>query len=143
MLNRATHPFSFLLQKSCTGINYYLSPAGGAIMAEKEDHASDPWNLMQSKLTKGSRFIAASTRFCGRFLFSSCSREVGMLITVNGEQEETSTGITLQEFIAAHGWDPHTVVAELNRDIIASEHFADIHLKAGDSLELLHFVGGG
>ncbi|MBQ4616664.1 MAG: sulfur carrier protein ThiS [Mailhella sp.] len=66
-----------------------------------------------------------------------------MQITVNGEKENIAEGLSLLAFIEAQGLDPQTVVAELNLDIVPAEHFADVRLKPGDSLELLHFVGGG
>jgi len=69
--------------------------------------------------------------------------EVSMHITVNGEQEEITEGLTLLDFITGRGLNPRAVVAELNRDIISSENFAAVRLNPGDSLELLHFVGGG
>ena len=66
-----------------------------------------------------------------------------MRITVNGETEELTEGLTLLDFIIGRGLDPGVVVAELNRDIVAKDNFAAVRLNPGDSLELLHFVGGG
>ncbi|WP_298068554.1 sulfur carrier protein ThiS [uncultured Mailhella sp.] len=66
-----------------------------------------------------------------------------MRIIINGENEEIQEGITLLELISGRGLDPRTVVAELNRNIIAGEDFAAVRLNPDDSLELLHFVGGG
>lgn len=66
-----------------------------------------------------------------------------MRIIINGENEEIQEGITLLELISGRGLDPRTVVAELNRSIIAGEDFAAVRLNPDDSLELLHFVGGG
>lgn len=66
-----------------------------------------------------------------------------MRITVNGETEEITEGLTLLDFITGCGLDPDVVVAELNRDIVAKDNFAVVRLNPGDSLELLHFVGGG
>lgn len=66
-----------------------------------------------------------------------------MRITVNGETEEITQGITLLDFIRERGLNPDVVVAEINRNIVARDNFAAVHLNSGDSLELLHFVGGG
>ncbi len=66
-----------------------------------------------------------------------------MRITVNGEPEDITEGLTLLDFIIGRGLDPAVVVAELNLDIIARDNFAAVRLNPGDSLELLHFVGGG
>ena len=66
-----------------------------------------------------------------------------MLITINGETEEVAEGITLMDLIRERGLDPKAVVAELNLGIVAGADFAAVRLNPGDSLELLHFVGGG
>lgn len=66
-----------------------------------------------------------------------------MRITVNGEQEEAPDGITLLDFIISRGLDPQAVVAELDRDIITADNFAQVRLAQGNTLELLQFVGGG
>ena len=77
----------------------------------------------------------------GRFLF--IFSEVSMRITVNGETEEITEGLTLLDLIRERGLNPDIVVAELNRDIVARDNFAAVRLNPGDSLELLPFVGGG
>ena len=38
---------------------------------------------------------------------------------------------------------PDMVTIELNGDILERETFATTHLKEGDVLELLYFMGGG
>jgi sulfur carrier protein len=35
------------------------------------------------------------------------------------------------------------VVVELNRDILDRERYSDVGVSDGDTLELVHFVGGG
>jgi len=35
------------------------------------------------------------------------------------------------------------VVVELNRDILERDSYRDFTVSAGDTLELVHFVGGG
>jgi len=66
-----------------------------------------------------------------------------MRIIVNGEEEHVTEGTTLLAYIESRGLDPRTVVAELNLDIVPAEAFAEILFNPDDSLELLHFVGGG
>lgn len=66
-----------------------------------------------------------------------------MRITVNGETEDIAEGLTLLDLIIGRGLDPGVVVAELNRNIVARDDFAAVRVNPGDSLELLHFVGGG
>ncbi|WP_446424204.1 sulfur carrier protein ThiS [Mailhella sp.] len=66
-----------------------------------------------------------------------------MHIIVNGEHTDIPEGTSLLEFIEGRSLDPRTVVAELNLDIVPAEAFAQVRLNPDDSLELLHFVGGG
>ena len=66
-----------------------------------------------------------------------------MHITINGEKEDIAEGTSLLQLIVGRGLDPQAVVAELNFDIVPAGTFADVRLNPGDSLELLHFVGGG
>ena len=66
-----------------------------------------------------------------------------MRIIINGEKEDVQEGISLLDLIVSRELDPRTVVAELNREIVTSEDFAHVRLNPDDSLELLHFVGGG
>jgi sulfur carrier protein len=64
-------------------------------------------------------------------------------ITVNGRQETAGPGATLGGFLALKGIDPEVIVVEINRTIVKREDFGKILLNAGDSVEILRFVGGG
>ena len=65
-------------------------------------------------------------------------------LTVNGERAEMAAGTTLADLLRAHQLDPRLVVVERNREILRDrETYAAIELHEGDSLELVHFVGGG
>lgn len=66
-----------------------------------------------------------------------------MNIVINGQQADVPEGLTLLELIRGRRLDPAVVVAELNLNIVPAEAFEHTRLSAGDSLELLHFVGGG
>jgi len=50
---------------------------------------------------------------------------------------------TLAELVEYLGFSAATVVAEINGKIVKSEHFGQTSLSAGQSIELLRFVGGG
>lgn len=65
-----------------------------------------------------------------------------MKITINGE-ERTVTGGNLVDLLRSLGIDPARVAVELNLDIVPKAAYADTLLKDGDSLEIVHFVGGG
>ena len=65
-----------------------------------------------------------------------------MEIRVNGENRNFDDCM-LSEVIASMGLDPSRVAAELNGSIVPRAEFKNTSLKDGDSLEIVHFVGGG
>ena len=64
-------------------------------------------------------------------------------VQVNGEERTFPAGITLTEMLAALQLDPRAVVVEHNRRIVRRDGLAAAHVGDGDSIELVHFVGGG
>lgn len=66
-----------------------------------------------------------------------------MRITVNGTEQDIPEESTVEDLLRAHGLEPSSVVAELNREILERDLFSHTRLQPGDILELLHFVGGG
>jgi len=53
-------------------------------------------------------------------------------------------GTTLAQLLAMLAVDPRMIVVELNREILRDrDRFDALTLCAGDTLELVHFVGGG
>jgi sulfur carrier protein len=66
-----------------------------------------------------------------------------MKIRVNGEEQEIVDGLSLARLLDQLQIRPGRVVVELNRDIVSRDLHASTLLKAGDVLEIVHFVGGG
>jgi sulfur carrier protein len=66
-----------------------------------------------------------------------------MEITVNGEARQVPAPATLDDLLRHLGLDPRTVVVELNRQIVRRPALGATTLAAGDTVELVHFVGGG
>jgi sulfur carrier protein len=64
-------------------------------------------------------------------------------ITVNGQERELPTGLSLLELLEHFSLDPRAVVVELNREIVRRPALAATPVRAGDAIELVHFVGGG
>lgn len=66
-------------------------------------------------------------------------------LTINGKQREFSAGIprTLADLLEGLNINQATVVAEIDGKIIERQNFAQTHLSAGQSIELVRFVGGG
>jgi thiamine biosynthesis protein ThiS len=72
------------------------------------------------------------------------AREVTVALTVNGERREIPPGSTLADLLRSLSLDPRMVVVEHNRVILRDRaRFAEVPLGEGDTLELVHFVGGG
>ena len=68
--------------------------------------------------------------------------EVG--VTVNGEERRIPDGWSLADLLASLELDARTVVVERNGAILRDRSsFASVGLVADDSLEIVHFVGGG
>jgi len=65
-----------------------------------------------------------------------------VLIFVNGEPQ-TIEPTTLLGYLDALAIDPRQVAVELNLDILPKSLYAVTHLKDGDRIEIVHFVGGG
>jgi thiamine biosynthesis protein ThiS len=64
-------------------------------------------------------------------------------ITVNGSDRQLPAPATLADLLAHLSLDPRQVVVELNREIVRRARLAEVTLTDGDSVELVHFVGGG
>jgi len=66
-----------------------------------------------------------------------------MTVRLNGETQECREGMTLADLVAELGLGAKRIAVEMNRDIIPREEYAHCRLKAGDEIEIVHFVGGG
>jgi len=68
----------------------------------------------------------------------------GVVPVVNGEERTVATGSTIGDLLRELNISPHAVVIEHNREIVRDRDRLDsIVLATGDSLEIVHFVGGG
>ncbi len=66
-----------------------------------------------------------------------------MNLTVNGEPKTFESVATLTDLLAALGLDARAVVVEHNRAIVRRPALADTAVRDGDTIEIVHFVGGG
>jgi thiamine biosynthesis protein ThiS len=67
-----------------------------------------------------------------------------VLLVVNGAERRIPDGWTLADLLASLELDARTVVVERNGTILRDRSsFASLDLAADDSLEIVHFVGGG
>ncbi|MGA9545095.1 MAG: sulfur carrier protein ThiS [Candidatus Sulfotelmatobacter sp.] len=71
-----------------------------------------------------------------------------MILRINGEERSfadsgPTANFTLSSLIESLAMKPDRVAVELNRDIVPRDRWPQTHLKDGDRLEIVHFVGGG
>ena len=66
-----------------------------------------------------------------------------MEIIFNGKPHEIQPSITIQEFLDQLQLDCMQVVVEHNRNIITRQNLEETFLNNDDTLEVIHFVGGG
>ena len=65
-------------------------------------------------------------------------------LQVNGVERTIPAGWTLSDLLASLELDARAVVVERNATILRDRSsFASIELAADDSIEVVHFVGGG
>ena len=65
-------------------------------------------------------------------------------LIVNGAERRIPAGWTLANLLASLKLDARTVVIERNGTILRDrDSFARLELAADDSVEIVHFVGGG
>jgi len=64
-------------------------------------------------------------------------------VTINGEARTITAGQNLVELLTDLGLHPQLIVVEHNREILERDQYAEVEVREGDTLELVHFVGGG
>ena len=64
-------------------------------------------------------------------------------VQLNGKMREIEGGHTVRSLLESLDLQPGMVVVELNRDILERDGYGDVGVADGDTIELVHFVGGG
>ncbi len=64
-------------------------------------------------------------------------------VRLNGKDRDVAAGLTVHALLESLELHPGLVVVELNREILDRASYGDVPVQAGDTLELVHFVGGG
>jgi thiamine biosynthesis protein ThiS len=68
----------------------------------------------------------------------------GVIPVVNGEERTVAAGSTIGDLLRELSVNAETVVVEHNREIVRDRaRFDSMVLATGDSVEIVHFVGGG
>lgn len=66
-----------------------------------------------------------------------------MMLTINGEARQFEREMSLTALIEALGMKADRVAVEVNREIAPRNRWAEIIVRDGDRIEIVHFVGGG
>ena len=66
-----------------------------------------------------------------------------MQVMVNDESRSLPDGSTVADLVATLGLGPRRVAVEVNRRIVPRATYGDTVLHDGDTIEVIHFVGGG
>lgn len=64
-------------------------------------------------------------------------------VRVNGKDRDIESGQTVHTLLESLELHPGMVVVELNKEILARDSYGDYEVQRGDTIELVHFVGGG
>ena len=64
-------------------------------------------------------------------------------IMVNGEFHTFESGLTVAQMLVALGLPLKKIAVERNLEVVPKSTFEDVVLKNGDTIEIIHFIGGG
>jgi len=64
-------------------------------------------------------------------------------VIVNDEPRTLDAQATVADLVAALELGPRRIAVELNRTIVPRAEYAATRLRDGDTVEIIHFVGGG
>ena len=62
---------------------------------------------------------------------------------VNGEQIQLKETLSLKTFLDNAGYTSERIAVERNGDIVPKNSYEKVLLSDADTLEIVHFVGGG
>tara|TARA_B100001123_G_C15106097_1_gene945554 strand:- start:58 stop:270 length:213 start_codon:yes stop_codon:yes gene_type:complete len=66
-----------------------------------------------------------------------------MQIVVNGTEEVFNEQLTIETLIERLGFDARKIAVERNKEIVPKGDFSSVKLCEGDTVEIVHFIGGG
>ncbi len=64
-------------------------------------------------------------------------------VTLNGEERLEPVGTSIADILERYGLTPGQVAVERNLEIVPRSEYASCVLADGDTIEIVHFVGGG
>ena len=66
-----------------------------------------------------------------------------MEVIINGDAQSVPDDLTVKDLIRHLGLDGGPVAVEVNREIVPRAEHASRKVAGGDTIEIVHFVGGG
>ena len=66
-----------------------------------------------------------------------------MKVTLNGEAREVSREMTVAKLLEEIGTPAERVAVEVNLEVVPRQEYTSTLIRAGDSIEVVTFVGGG
>ena len=66
-----------------------------------------------------------------------------MQVIVNDEPRSLGHGATVADLVGTLGLGPRRIAVEVNRMIVPRADYGATPLHDGDTVEIIHFVGGG
>ena len=64
-------------------------------------------------------------------------------IKLNGEIKKIETEVTLDRLLDLFSLPRQRIAIELNRSVVRRNDWPEITINNGDTIEVIHFVGGG
>lgn len=65
------------------------------------------------------------------------------MVRINGLDTDNAAGLTIQTYLETTGLGKSHVAVERNGSIVPRSTFSEVTLADGDTIEIVHFVGGG
>ena len=66
-----------------------------------------------------------------------------MTISINGMRREVPNGATLEALVELLNLKKKSIAVELNQKVVERSTFKEVSLQPNDTVEIVHFVGGG
>jgi len=66
-----------------------------------------------------------------------------MRIFINGVLKEIAGGLTVKKLLDTLKLNSEAIAVELNLEVVSKKEYDAKHVKEGDKIEIISFVGGG
>lgn len=64
-------------------------------------------------------------------------------VILNGVPTPFSAGCTIEELVQKQNLGNRRIAVELNAEVVPRSRYAEVRLRPGDRIELVHAIGGG